>query len=203
MCELSITLLWKLPECTGVINTTQASELHGSARADAALAPPLTPKWRLTVKERVLTPNISSELSLLLCGKWLHSVGDWNEPDWSRVIITRRAVAHTTGNYFRQRVLYLNCAPMEVFIALISTEFTPCYVHFVQLCLQWIISALTARGITGAHQTFSKIKEDKLQGCPEDPAGFKGTPVKGHIHLSCFLFSFNSLTMKVWICEEL
>lgn len=58
--------------------------------------------------------------------KWRHSVGeltDWNEPDLSCVIIRHLAVAHTSSNYFRQRVLYLNCAPLEDF-AFISTEFS-------------------------------------------------------------------------------
>lgn len=54
---------------------------------------------------------------------------DWNEPDLSCVIIIRLAVAQTqVAIILDKRVLYLNCAPLEVF-AFIPTEFIQGYVE--------------------------------------------------------------------------
>lgn len=76
---------------------------------------------------------------------WLHSVGDltdWNESDLRCVIIINLAVAHTSSNYFKQWVLYLNSTLRKSE----SWKFFPfhfcssCCVrcrnrHFMQLCL--------------------------------------------------------------------
>lgn len=75
--------------------------------------------------ERVSTPKSTLHLHLFSTemAAFRGELTDWNEPDLSCVIIRHLAVAHTSSNYFRQRVLYLNCAPLEDF-AFISTEFS-------------------------------------------------------------------------------
>lgn len=84
-------------------------------------------KLQFTLRRKSLDIQIKFVLHLFFL-KSLHSVGeltDWNEPDLSCVIIIRLAVARTSSNYFRQRVLYLNCALWEVF-PFFSTEFIFC-----------------------------------------------------------------------------
>lgn len=130
---------------------------------------------------------------------------DWNEPDLSCVIIIRLAVAHTSSNYFRQRALYLNCAPLEVF-AFISTEFIlrafqqQAVRAVLSLCqLFRLISALLRR-----QAVFHQNTKDKL-GVPWWPRGLRHQPwrVTSPATHSCMLFpiplSFVSCLVSIGI----
>ena len=90
---------------------------------------------------------------------------DWNEPDLSCVIIIRLAGSHTSSNYFRQRVLYLNCATREVFVFISNKQFQK---YFKQLwlsssCLSWICFAIPLTLIWGV-LVAKKLKSLTING---------------------------------------
>lgn len=56
---------------------------------------------------------------------------DWLKWSWLELCNyhTSWCCTHTSSNYFRQRVLYLNGVPLGSFFAFISTEFILCCAH--------------------------------------------------------------------------
>lgn len=115
--------------------------------------------WRLpalTVLSLLTAPYSKKTRGLtsahILFSKWLRSVGeltDWNQPDLSCVIIIHLAVSDTSSNYFRQRMLYLHCAPQETLLFLFPLSCRSCsfvslgktYVRIIfgqlHLCSSW------------------------------------------------------------------